>query len=93
MEKNMRDSRGLQRLSTPLFTTHTGGILASIWRPTIISDPRMTKARVGRPRTTQIRTNMDDVDPNRPKHCRLCRQVGHTKKNCDQRSFTSDDGV
>ncbi|MED6172574.1 hypothetical protein PIB30_051334 [Stylosanthes scabra] len=36
----------------------------------------MRRVRVGRPRTTRIRTNMDDVDPNRPRRCGLCRQVG-----------------
>ncbi|MED6144533.1 hypothetical protein PIB30_016380 [Stylosanthes scabra] len=36
------------------FTTYSG--------LTIIPDPRMRKARVGRPRGVRIRTNMDDVD-------------------------------
>ncbi|MED6224067.1 hypothetical protein PIB30_080182 [Stylosanthes scabra] len=38
----------------------------------------MRRARAGQLRTTRITTNMDDVDPNRPRRCGLCRQVGHT---------------
>nr|XP_025612088.1 uncharacterized protein LOC112705480 [Arachis hypogaea] len=52
--------------------------------PTVIPDPSMRRAREGRPRSTRIRTNMDEVDPNRPKRCGLCRQPGHTKRSCPQ---------
>ncbi|XP_025678000.1 uncharacterized protein [Arachis hypogaea] len=53
-------------------------------RPTVIPDPNMRRAREGRPRSTRIRTNMDEADPNRPKRCGLCRQPGHTHHGCPQ---------
>nr|XP_029146232.1 uncharacterized protein LOC112728781 [Arachis hypogaea] len=52
--------------------------------PTVIPDPNMRRAREGRPRSTRIRTNMDEADPNRPKRCGLCRQPGHTRRSCPQ---------
>ncbi|XP_057759167.1 uncharacterized protein LOC130979678 [Arachis stenosperma] len=52
--------------------------------PTVIPDPNMRHAREGHPRSTRIRTNMDDADPNRPKRCGLCRQPGHTRRSCPQ---------
>ncbi|XP_052116410.1 uncharacterized protein LOC107483379 [Arachis duranensis] len=52
--------------------------------PTVIPDPSMRRAREGRPRSTRIRTNMDEADPNRPKRCGLCRQPGHTRRSCPQ---------
>ncbi|XP_015970107.2 uncharacterized protein LOC107493529 [Arachis duranensis] len=41
--------------------------------PTVIPDPDKRRAREGHPRSTRIRTNMDEADPNRPKRCGLCR--------------------
>ncbi|XP_072071678.1 uncharacterized protein [Arachis hypogaea] len=52
--------------------------------PTVIPDPNKRRAREGHPRSTRIRTNMDEADPNRPKRCRLCRQPGHTHRSCPQ---------
>ncbi|XP_015967254.1 uncharacterized protein LOC107490974 [Arachis duranensis] len=52
--------------------------------PTVIPDPNMRRAKEGRPRSTRIRTNMDDADPNWPKRCGLCRQPGHTRRSCPQ---------
>ncbi|XP_025625140.1 uncharacterized protein [Arachis hypogaea] len=52
--------------------------------PTVIPDPNMRRAREGRPRSTRIRTNIDDADPNCPKRCGLCRQTGHTRRSCPQ---------
>ncbi|XP_020996310.2 uncharacterized protein LOC110280108 [Arachis duranensis] len=52
--------------------------------PTVIPDPNKRRAREGRPRSTRIRTNMDEADPNRPKRCGLCRQPGHTRRSCPQ---------
>ncbi|XP_020979279.1 uncharacterized protein LOC107640192 [Arachis ipaensis] len=52
--------------------------------PTVIPDPNMRRAKEGRPRSTRIRTNMDDADPNRLKRCGLCRQPGHSRRSCPQ---------
>ncbi|XP_025621317.1 uncharacterized protein [Arachis hypogaea] len=58
------------------------------WPPydglTVIPDPNKRRAREGHPRSTRIRMNMDEADPNRPKRCGLCRQPGHTRRNCPQ---------
>ncbi|RYQ88712.1 hypothetical protein Ahy_B09g095749 isoform D [Arachis hypogaea] len=66
----------------------TPPIPEGFWPPyagsTVIPDPNMRRAREGRPRSTRIRTNMDDADPNRPKRCSLCRQPGHTRRSCPQ---------
>ncbi|XP_057720749.1 uncharacterized protein LOC130935168 [Arachis stenosperma] len=53
--------------------------------PTIIPDPNMRRAKEGRPRATRIRGSMDQSLENQPKRCGLCRQAGHTRRNCDQR--------
>ncbi|XP_057723338.1 uncharacterized protein LOC130939235 [Arachis stenosperma] len=50
--------------------------------PTVIPDPNKRRAREGRPRSTRIRTNMDEADSNRPKRCGLCRKPGHTRQSC-----------
>ncbi|MED6171801.1 hypothetical protein PIB30_044155 [Stylosanthes scabra] len=85
---------GLQRLPTTLFTTHIGGILASIWHPHYHSRSAHEESK-GETATddSDQDEHMDDVDPNRPRRYGLCRQVGHTRKNCDQRGSTAGDGV
>ncbi|XP_016200324.1 uncharacterized protein LOC107641343 [Arachis ipaensis] len=60
--------------------------------PTVIPDPNRRRAREGRPRSTRIRTNMDEADPNRPKRCGLCRQPGHTRRRCPQVVGSSQTG-
>ncbi|XP_025681102.1 uncharacterized protein [Arachis hypogaea] len=60
--------------------------------PTVIPDPSMSRAREGRPRSTRIRTNMDEAYPNRPKRCALCRQPGHTRQSCPQAGGPSQAG-
>ncbi|XP_020963659.1 uncharacterized protein LOC110265161 [Arachis ipaensis] len=60
--------------------------------PTVIPDPNMRRAREGRSRSTRIRTNMDEADPNRPKRCGLCRQPGHTRRSCPQTGGPSHAG-
>ncbi|XP_057750948.1 uncharacterized protein LOC130969306 [Arachis stenosperma] len=60
--------------------------------PTVIPDPDKRRAREGRPRSTRIRTNMDEADPNRPKRCGLCRQPGHTRRSCPQVGGSSQTG-
>ncbi|XP_016207419.1 uncharacterized protein LOC107647882 [Arachis ipaensis] len=63
-----------------------------LWPPydgaTVIPDPSLRRCRDGRPRSTRIRNNMDEADPNRPKQCGLCRQPGHTHRSCPQRGST-----
>ncbi|MED6140629.1 hypothetical protein PIB30_095096 [Stylosanthes scabra] len=51
----------------------------------------MRRAREGRPRSVRIRANMDEVDPNRPRRCGLCKQPGHTRRSCPQRGSTAGD--
>nr|XP_025661270.1 uncharacterized protein LOC112756873 [Arachis hypogaea] len=53
--------------------------------PTIIPDPNMRRAKEGRPKATRIRGSMDQSQENQPKRCGLCRQPGHTRRNCHQR--------
>ncbi|XP_016185302.1 uncharacterized protein LOC107626928 [Arachis ipaensis] len=60
--------------------------------PTVIPDPAKRRAREGRPRSTRIRTNMDEADPNQPKRCGLCRQPGHTRRSCPQLGGSSHTG-
>ncbi|RYR34116.1 hypothetical protein Ahy_A10g048838 isoform B [Arachis hypogaea] len=60
--------------------------------PTVIPDPDKRRAREGRPRSTRIRTNMDEADLNRPKRCGLCRQPGHTRRSCPQVGGSSQTG-
>ncbi|XP_072088143.1 uncharacterized protein [Arachis hypogaea] len=52
--------------------------------PTVIPDPNKRRAREDRPRSTRIRTNMDEADSNQPKRCGLCRQPRHTRWSCPQ---------
>ncbi|XP_025628188.1 uncharacterized protein [Arachis hypogaea] len=56
--------------------------------PTVIPNPAKRHASEGRPRTTKIRTTMDEADPNRAKRCKLCRHPGHTRRRCPQRGVT-----
>ncbi|XP_015939444.1 uncharacterized protein LOC107464992 [Arachis duranensis] len=51
-------------------------------RPTIIPDHNMRRAKEGRPKATRIRGSMDQSQENQPKRCGLCRQPGHTRRNC-----------
>nr|XP_029146942.1 uncharacterized protein LOC114924926 [Arachis hypogaea] len=60
--------------------------------PTVIPDPDRRRAREVRPRSTRIRTNMDEADPNRPKRYGLCRQPGHTRRCCPQVGGSSQAG-
>ncbi|XP_057724111.1 uncharacterized protein LOC130940077 [Arachis stenosperma] len=52
--------------------------------PTVIPDPTKRHPSEGRPRSTRIRTTMDEANSNRPKRCGLCRQPGHTRRSCPQ---------
>ncbi|QHO24862.1 uncharacterized protein LOC110269289 [Arachis ipaensis] len=61
--------------------------------PTVIPDPSKRRAYQDHPRSTRIRTNMDEADPNRPKQCRLYRQRGHTRRNCSQGGVTGGSGA
>nr|XP_025682556.1 uncharacterized protein LOC112783722 [Arachis hypogaea] len=57
--------------------------------PTIIPDPNMRRAKEGHPKATRIHGSMDQSLENQPKRCGLCRQAGHTRRNCDQRKHTT----
>ncbi|XP_015934904.1 uncharacterized protein LOC107460989 [Arachis duranensis] len=58
--------------------------------PTVIPDPNMRQAREGRPKATRVRGAMDRSAENQPKRCGLCRQPGHTRRNCGQRRDIAD---
>ncbi|KAL4288307.1 hypothetical protein AHAS_Ahas19G0273100 [Arachis hypogaea] len=45
-------------------------------------NPRMMRVKRGRPVSSRIRNNMDDVEHNGEKQCRLCFQNGHTRRTC-----------
>ncbi|XP_025664438.1 uncharacterized protein [Arachis hypogaea] len=62
----------------------SGGFWPPYDGPTVIPDPNKRRVSEGRPRSTRIRTTMDEADPNRPKRCGLCRQPGHTRRSCPQ---------
>ncbi|XP_029145799.1 uncharacterized protein [Arachis hypogaea] len=53
--------------------------------PTVIPNPNMRRARDGRLKATRFCGSMDQHAENHPKRCGLCRQPGHTRRNCDQR--------
>ncbi|MED6172862.1 hypothetical protein PIB30_053844 [Stylosanthes scabra] len=40
------------------------------------------RAKRGRPTSTRIHNNMDEVEENAEKRCGFCRQVGHTRRTC-----------
>ncbi|KAL4344474.1 hypothetical protein AHAS_Ahas11G0182000 [Arachis hypogaea] len=44
--------------------------------------PRMMRVKRGRPVSSKIRNNIDDVEYSKEKRCGLCRQVGHTRQTC-----------
>ncbi|XP_057755411.1 uncharacterized protein LOC130974552 [Arachis stenosperma] len=79
---------------TEVFNVYNHGFLPPIpeglWPPyggpTIIPDPNLRRAKEGRPKSTRIRGSMDQSQQNQPKRCGLCRQPGHTRRNCQQRS-------
>ncbi|XP_025675688.1 uncharacterized protein [Arachis hypogaea] len=75
----------------------TPPILEGFWPPydgpTVILDPTKRRASERRPKTTRIRTSMDEADPNSPKRCGLCRQPGHTVRSCPQGGVTTGTGV
>ncbi|XP_016186274.1 uncharacterized protein LOC107627983 [Arachis ipaensis] len=62
------------------------------WPPydglTVIPDPTPRRCHDGQPRSTRIRNNMDEANPNRSKRYGLCRQPGHTRRSCPQRGST-----
>ena len=45
-------------------------------------NPALRRAIEGRPVSTRIRNNMDEVEPGPPNRCGLCRQEGHTRRRC-----------
>ncbi|XP_029147106.1 uncharacterized protein [Arachis hypogaea] len=45
-------------------------------------NPLLRRSMEGRPVSTMIRNEMDEVEPGPGKRCGLCRQPGHTKRSC-----------
>ncbi|KAL6557065.1 hypothetical protein OROHE_006941 [Orobanche hederae] len=50
-------------------------------------NPDMRRAPKGRPKSTRIQTEMDQREKSRhPKRCGLCRNEGHSKNQCPNRT-------
>ncbi|XP_025662127.1 uncharacterized protein [Arachis hypogaea] len=66
----------------------TPPIAESFWPPydgpIVIANPTKRSASEGCPGRTRIQSIIDEVDPNRPKRCGLCKQPGHTRRRCQQ---------
>ena len=45
-------------------------------------NPEHRRATEGRPVSTRIRNNMDEVELGPLKRCGLCKQEGHTRRRC-----------
>ncbi|XP_019423103.1 PREDICTED: uncharacterized protein LOC109360782 [Lupinus angustifolius] len=54
--------------------------------PTFIPNPVMRRKRSGRPKTSRIHNEMDEVESEQLKKCGWCRTVGHNRKTCPLRS-------
>ncbi|XP_057722597.1 uncharacterized protein LOC130936528 [Arachis stenosperma] len=72
-------------------------VLEDFWPPydglTFIPNSFKRCATKGCPRTTRIRTTMDEADSSRPMRCGLYRQPGHTCRTCPQGGVTTGTGV
>ncbi|KAF1894728.1 hypothetical protein Lal_00021021 [Lupinus albus] len=53
--------------------------------PSFIPNPIMRRKRIGRPKTTRIHNEMDEVEPQLIKKCEWCRTEGHNRKTCPYR--------
>ncbi|XP_016204688.1 uncharacterized protein LOC107645222 [Arachis ipaensis] len=57
-----------------------------MWPPSegqrIRPNPLLRRIMEGRPVSTRIRNEMDEVEPRPGKRCGLCRQPGHTRRHC-----------
>ncbi|XP_057745423.1 uncharacterized protein LOC130963310 [Arachis stenosperma] len=49
--------------------------------PRVCPNPLLRRTLEGRPMTTRIRNEMDEVEPGLGKRCGLCRQTGHTRRD------------
>ncbi|XP_029147038.2 uncharacterized protein [Arachis hypogaea] len=56
--------------------------------PHIRPNPLLRRTMEGRPVSTRIRNEMDDVEPGPGKRCGICRQPGHTRRHCPHASAT-----
>ncbi|XP_020970082.1 uncharacterized protein LOC110268336 [Arachis ipaensis] len=63
-----------------------------MWPPSegahIRHSPLLRRTMEGRPVSTRIRNEMDDVEPGPGKRCGICRQPGHTRRHCPHASAT-----
>ncbi|KAL4349810.1 hypothetical protein AHAS_Ahas10G0079200 [Arachis hypogaea] len=45
-------------------------------------NPHLRRSMDGRPVSTRIRNEMDNVEPGPGRRCGICRQPGHTRRHC-----------
>ncbi|XP_058787050.1 uncharacterized protein LOC131661500 [Vicia villosa] len=57
--------------------------------PTLCHDETMRRKKRGRPNSTRIRTEMDDVEKEK-RMCGICREVGHIRSKCPNVSGPSN---
>ena len=50
--------------------------------PYFMSGPSNRRDTSGRPTTGHIHNEMNELIPNKPKKCSLCRTEGHNRSNC-----------
>lgn len=50
--------------------------------PRLVPNPELRRAKEGRPVSSRIRNEMDDVETTHGKRCGLCRQSGHSRRRC-----------
>ncbi|KAL4316811.1 hypothetical protein AHAS_Ahas15G0322400 [Arachis hypogaea] len=54
----------------------------------VCPNPLLRRTLEGRPVSTRIRNEMDEVEPGLGKRCGLCRQPGHTRRHCPNATAT-----
>ena len=50
--------------------------------PQLCVNPAIRRNKKGQPKSTKIRTNIDERERCQPTRCSICRLVGHSKNRC-----------